>query len=76
MGGTKDPAINLPSNLVLVCADCHEWIETNRAEATRDGWLVSRHSSLSPRQVPLIIRGRPVWLDDHGKTHPETTKEH
>ena len=73
MGGTKDPAINRPSNLVLLCASCHSWIETHRAEALSDGWLVSQWAT--PSAVPLIVRGRPIWLDDHGKTHPEHPKE-
>ena len=31
-------------NLLGVCAPCHEWVETNRAEAYRLGFLVRRNS--------------------------------
>lgn len=75
MGGTRDPKIHAPSNLVLLCSDCHVWIETHRAEARRDGWLVSRNGGPAPSAIPLVIDGRPVWLDDRGKTHPENPKE-
>ena len=39
-GGTKDPRVNLPSNLVLLCGACHRWVESHREEARDDGWLL------------------------------------
>jgi hypothetical protein len=42
MGGTKDPSINRPGNLILLCGDgvrgCHGWVETHREEAHDNGW--------------------------------------
>lgn len=52
MGGTSDPAINSPANLVLLCRDCHRDIESNRLLAARSGWLVS--AALDPEMIPLI----------------------
>ena len=43
MGGTRNPQINAPSNLVFLCFDCHEWIERNRDAARMSGWLVPRN---------------------------------
>lgn len=73
-GGTKDPAINATGNLVLVCQECHLWIETHRTDAMAQGWLVSRYGP-GPASIPITVRGLPLWLDDHGKTHPEISKE-
>jgi len=52
MGGTSDPAINSPANLVLLCLDCHAYIESHRAEACADGWLVGREAD--PEMVPVV----------------------
>jgi 5-methylcytosine-specific restriction protein A len=67
MGGTKDPRINLPSNLLTLCGSgttgCHGATEGPlRALAYRHGWLLQRH--LDPRTVPVLIeRGaRYVYL--------------
>lgn len=44
MGGSV--LLHTMANLVLLCGDallpgyCHSWVEQNRTEATRDGWLV------------------------------------
>ena len=58
MGGTKDPTIHDPSNLVALCGSgttgCHGWIESNRAQARWEGWLISRHDTRSPADIPII----------------------
>lgn len=45
MGGTKDPSINSPANLILLCGDgvrgCHGYIEQHREEAKQDGYGVA-----------------------------------
>ena len=69
MGGTRDPAINDPANLVCLCADDHHWIETHRAEARADGWLVSQWGD--PAATPIIINHLPVWLTPDGLSHPQ-----
>ena len=35
MGGTSNPEIHQPANLVVVCRTCHRWIEENRQLALR-----------------------------------------
>jgi 5-methylcytosine-specific restriction protein A len=42
MGGTRDPKLNMPENLVFLCGDCHRWCESHRNEARDTGWLVPR----------------------------------
>lgn len=62
MGGTRDPRINLPSNLLTLCGSgstgCHGAIEgVLRAMAYREGWLLQRHCD--PLVIPVLIeRGR------------------
>lgn len=62
MGGTTDPRINLPSNLITLCGSgstgCHGATEGPlRGMAYREGWLVRRHDD--PRLIPVLIeRGR------------------
>lgn len=76
LGGTKDPAINYPSNLLWVCGDgtrgCHGYIESHRTESYDQGWLV-RHGR-RPATVPVHLwDGRDVYLDDDGNSTPADT---
>ena len=75
MGGTRDPLINSPANLVLLCGSgttgCHGWVESHRTEAREQGWLVSQHAD--PRYQPIDHQGRLTFLTEGGKTVPETT---
>ena len=64
MGGTSDPEINALSNLVHWCHACHAMVESRRAKAYENGWLV--HSWDTPREVPFVVAGRPLMLDDDG----------
>jgi 5-methylcytosine-specific restriction enzyme A len=58
-GGTKDPAINLPSNLITLCVPCHRPVELERTESyDRTGMLVRRPGDPAYRPVKTI-RG---WL--------------
>lgn len=68
-GGTSDPRINLPSNLLRLCPACHEYVERNRAEALIAGWLVSRWSD--PAQVAVLIQHGSRWtyLGADGRYH-------
>ena len=54
-GGSKDPLTNTAANGVLLCSGCHRWIESHRADALDEGWLVRQ--SQDPRTVPLLYRG-------------------
>lgn len=58
MGGTSDPAIHDPSNLVHLCAECHRWVESRRAVAVACGWLVT--GVTSPADTPLFVA--PGWF--------------
>lgn len=58
MGGTSDPAINQPPNLVWICLDCHQQIESYRSRAYNDGWLVRRGAD--PSVTPLVTLRRDV----------------
>lgn len=74
-GGSSDPAINRPSNLVLVCdgpGSCHEWIGDSPAEAYEAGWMVSLNSKESTAEVPMIhaVLSASVLLTDEGTVLP------
>ena len=79
MGGSRDPRLNLPSNLILLCGSgttaCHGDVEANRATARAHGYLVPR--PLDPAEVPVTVTLRPetpfsaavtvqLLLDDEG----------
>lgn len=51
MGGSTDPATNLPSNLMRLCREHHEWVESNRVKALSLGLLL--HAGEDPAQVPV-----------------------
>lgn len=63
MGGTRDPRINDPRNLVALCGSgttgCHGWIESHRELALAQGWLIA---SLDDLDRPVLILGREVHL--------------
>lgn len=69
MGGTRDRQINAPSNLVVLCRPCHDWIESHRTRALADGWLIP--SNGNPAVVPVRsgLHGR-VLLADDGRIIP------
>jgi 5-methylcytosine-specific restriction protein A len=65
MGGTSDPMINNPANLVLLCQDCHMWIERNREVGYAQGWLV--HRTDDPAMVPMtMLTGTQLIHDQFG----------
>lgn len=70
MGGTSNPDINLPSNLLLLCHACHRYIELYRNEADANGWLVERHMPpAAMRPTAVAVRHAKhgwVYLDDEG----------
>lgn len=72
MGGSKDPAINAPANVLLLCGSgtegCHGWVESHRAEAYTDGLLVYRNDD--PAESPVTLRYGTVFLDDEGGVQP------
>lgn len=55
MGGTDRPDTNLPSNLLLLCPDCHEGVESRRGDALDCGWLVSQ--LCDPAETAVFLFG-------------------
>ena len=55
MGGTSDLRCNDIRNLVLLCGTgttgCHGWVESNRASAREDGWLIASFDDLDRNLV-------------------------
>lgn len=68
MGGSKDPRLNLPSNILLLCGSgtegCHGWVESHRNEAREQGLLLYRDDDAS--ELPAELRYGSVFLDDVG----------
>lgn len=60
MGGSRDPRLNLPSNLVLLCGSgttgCHGEVESRRLEAREGGFALWR--SQDPTEVPVVVA---IW---------------
>lgn len=65
MGGSDDPRLAQPSNLLYVCSGCHGEIESHRADALESGWLVSQWSD--PATTPVLV--------DHGSRWTYLTAE-
>jgi len=68
MGGSKDPALNMPSNILLLCGSgtegCHGYVETHRTESLEYGLLL--HRSDESCEAPVMLRYGWVILDDEG----------
>lgn len=65
-GGTRDPKINSPENLVWLCLSCHEHIERHRKDAYRDGFLVARNADPAERYLITPDHRMIVLLPDGG----------
>lgn len=85
MGGANRSDAGRLSNIVTLCGTgttgCHGWVEANRAQALREGWLVS--SWHDPADVPICGHDGPLWLLDNGSItyrqpshHPVATAGH
>lgn len=79
-GGTRWPGINLLSNIGPLCGSgvdgCHGEVESYRAAAVDDGWLVKW--PLDPATIPVLLhRERYVYLTNDGQysDHPPSTQE-
>lgn len=55
MGGSRDPLVHSAANLILVCGSattgCHGYMEKNRNEAARNGWIL--HDGEDPDRAPV-----------------------
>jgi 5-methylcytosine-specific restriction protein A len=68
MGGTKRSETGSPVNALYLCQECHAWIESLRAHALRNGWLVSQ--SEDPALTPVNYRGTFSTLTNEGMVIP------
>lgn len=66
MGGSSDPAIHHPSNLVSLCRPCHNYFEGNPTVARKLGWKLSgKFNTKAPETVAIVdLRDRSWLLDD------------
>lgn len=66
MGGSTEPWVHLPANLICLCRRCHRWCETKeRALAIRRGYILEMGMDPLKRAVYLPLAG-PVLLDNEG----------
>jgi len=67
MGGTRNELIHAPANLILLCGSgtsgCHGWVESNRDEARKFGYLLYRIDSAV--EIPFIDNNKNGWLLDN-----------
>jgi hypothetical protein len=73
MGGTRNPEINSPTNLMYLCGSgttgCHGWIESNRNDARVLGYLL--RSGDDALETPVLLhRKRRVYLEPSGVYNP------
>lgn len=69
-GGSSDPAINYPSNLLALCSQCHLEVEGDRTVSKEQGWLVRFEHN--PAETPVWIAGvGKVFLNDDGTMTPQ-----
>lgn len=69
MGGTAREWVNKPGNLIHLCTECHDWVESNREAARAAGWLVPMGVTVSSA-VPVLTPAGWVLLDDDGGAAP------
>jgi hypothetical protein len=66
MGGSTDPAKNMPASLLSLCGSgttrCHGWVEAHPAAAADLGYRVAQHED--PRRVPVKYSDGWHLLDD------------
>lgn len=78
LGGSSRPERNAAYNLLLLCGSatslggCHQLVESRRAHAEEQGWLV-RHGT-DPAEVPVYVTGYgAVLLTGDGRYAPVVT---
>lgn len=72
MGGTRNPEVNMPANLLVLCGSgttgCHGWVESHRVLAREWGYLVHRHQA--PEHVAVMTPTGWVMFDHQGGRTP------
>lgn len=70
-GGSSLAWVNRAANGLAVCPYHHDFIESHRALAYVEGWLISQHrKDVMAVDVPVLRRGRSVLLGDDGSVRP------
>lgn len=64
MGGSRRADTNMPANLLLLCTDCHNGVESHRADAYNRGLLLRTDDSPSLVAVEHAVHGWVYLLDD------------
>lgn len=66
-GGSRRPDTNQAANCLLLCGECHAYVESNRTEALASGWLISQHrKGVTPCEVPVQLHDGWFLLDNVG----------
>jgi 5-methylcytosine-specific restriction enzyme A len=65
MGGSQLPDTNAPQNLLVLCPDDHEMVESERTAAYAGGWLVRQGDD--PLLVSVLVLAKPVHLTADGR---------
>lgn len=73
MGGSRNPNLHLPANLILLCGSgitgCHGWTESNRDQARIHGYLL--YEIDDPERIPFVdSKGYFWWIDNSGQKSP------
>lgn len=74
VGGDRRPDVNLPSNLVLLHRECHEFVERHRAAAYDLGLLLPYPDRPSRVRIRHAVHGL-CWLTDDGGVSAEPPME-
>jgi hypothetical protein len=66
--GKRRTWVNLPSNGLVLCTACHEWVERFRVNALDLGLIVSALGVARPTEVPVVhaLYGRVLLNNDGG----------
>ena len=70
MGGTLSDSIHLPANLIVLCGSgtsgCHGWVESNRDQARKLGFLLFRIDNAE--EIPFIDNDKKGWILSNSAT--------
>lgn len=79
MGGTRRPYTNQPQNLIVLCGSgttgCHGDVESHRADAIANGWLLPQSADPAAEPVLVAHSSRWVWLRADGTYAAEPPEE-
>ncbi|MFC8531885.1 hypothetical protein [Nocardia sp. NPDC057227] len=75
LGGTSLAWVNSASNSLHICQAHHSHLESHRAEAYANGWLVRRNGNRTAADVPVLLSEGWRLLTDHGYKWPAPTPE-